>query len=133
MRNKLLALLVGCLILTGCATTTTANKPTPITVPPTYSENIPMPTIEPVTTLPLEWRLLNKERAAKIISEMGSSDDFLLYTLDEANMSKLIGNIQELRRYIESQRAKIEYLVDVINARKNKGKDEPLPDSGASK
>lgn len=124
MRNSLMALALS-FVLVGCATQKTTQ--TTITVPPTYSQNIPIPTVEPVRTEEVNWLLLNREKATKFIQS--TPDDFLLYTIDDNGMKSLIGNIQELRRYILSQQAKIDYLIGVLDARKEKP-NGPLPDAG---
>lgn len=128
MKNKLLALLAS-LVLVGCATT--EPKKETVTTVIQYSQ-VPIPTLEPVETRNITWSLLNKERIKGILSQTGENEDFLLYTLDEENIRILIGNIQELRRYIDSQNAKIKYLVDILNSRSKEKRDDPLPNPGSA-
>jgi hypothetical protein len=113
MRALFLPLMTAALV--GCATT---KQETTIVVPPQYTENVPIPKVAPTDLKKLNFKLMNKQAMEAFIAS--SNEDFVVYVLDEQNVAILIGNIQELRRYIQSQHEVIEYLKKVLDARTEK-------------
>lgn len=114
-----LALIVVALILAGCQTSLKRQE-TVVTVPPTYGENVPIPKVAPTDLKELKWKLMNRAEMQKFLDDH-KGEDFDIYTLDGQNAAILIGNIQELRRYIQSQEEVIAYLKKVLDARSEKG------------
>jgi hypothetical protein len=117
-QNRLLAL-VGVLALVGCSSSPLRQEAV-VTVTPRYAENVPIPKVQPVELNDLSFKLMNKE-TMRIFLESKIGDDFTIYTLDDQNVAILIGNIQELRRYIQSQQQVIVYLKKILDARTEKG------------
>ncbi len=110
------ALVLGMsMLLSGCASFI-EEKPS-IVIPPTYSEQVAIPKATPTELKPLEWRIMKKAEMQKFLSE-NSGKDFVVYSLDDHNMKVLIGNMQELRRYIQEQQEVINYLVGIISLRR---------------
>jgi len=108
MPNKVLCLIT--LVLAGCCT-----KP-PVVKPPEYAD-VPIPKVEPTQLKEVKWKLMNKVEMQKYLTT--AKDDEILYVLDENNSVILLDNIQELRRYTESQQEVINYLVGIIKSRQN--------------
>ncbi len=119
MQSKIFAILLAAMLV-GCATKPTVVK-TEVVVPPTFSDNIPIPKVEPIEIKEMKWKIMNKVEMQKFLAINNSSNDFIVYTIDDQNMALLMGNLQEMRRYIQSQQAKIDYLLGVIDARTKKG------------
>lgn len=109
--------LVSVLALSGCAIK--SDGPREITIPPTYSDKIPIPKVEPTQLVDVNWKVMNKDELAKFLQE-NKDKDFVIYALDETNNVNLVGNIQELNRYIKSQQEVINYLIKIIDARTQK-------------
>lgn len=109
--------LVVVLALTGCVTK--PQKPIEITIPPAYSDKIPIPKVEPTQLVDVNWKVMNQQELAKFLED-NKGKDFVIYALDETNNVNLVGNIQELNRYIKSQQEVINYLIKIIDARTQK-------------
>lgn len=116
MQSKLLAILLSC-VLIGCATTKTDT----ITAPQTVSSEIPIPTVDPLKVSDVQWKLMGPAEMQQFLVDHKDSNEVFVYTLDDQNMAVMVGNIQEMRRYIESQQAKIDYLLGIMNSRSTKG------------
>lgn len=110
-------LLLSVLALTGCANT--SLKPREITIPPTYSDKIPIPKVEPTKLNEVNWLVMNQESLKKFVED-NKSQDYIIYALDEKNNDVMISNLQEMNRYIQSQQEVINYLIKVIDARTQK-------------
>lgn len=94
-----------------------------VVIPPTYSENIVIPKVEPTSLKSVQWKLMNRVELEKFL-KANPNGDYTLYTLDDGNMTILLDNIQGLKRYVQSQQAVIEYLLTVIDARRLPDKKE---------
>jgi hypothetical protein len=114
--SKLLVL-VAFATLVGCQSAPKRQE-TVVVVPPRYTENVPIPKVQPTDLKDLKWLLLNREGMQRFLAT--NKEEFTIYTLDEQNVAILIGNVQELRRYIQSQQEVIEYLKAVLDARSNR-------------
>lgn len=112
------ALVAAMLALAGCAS---APKETTIVVPPKYTDNVPIPKVQPTDLKKIQWKIMNRADMQKFVDANKSNPNVVVFVLDEENSAILIGNIQELRRYIESQQEVIEYLKKVLDARTEKG------------
>jgi PBP1b-binding outer membrane lipoprotein LpoB len=110
-----IAVLAVALFLVGCQSAPPKRVETIVTVPPRYTTNVPIPKVQPTDLKEIKWRILNREEMQKFLAT--NPQNFIIYTLDEQNSAILIGNIQELRRYIQSQQEVIEYLKKVLDAR----------------
>lgn len=113
-----LAIALLLLLLVGCQAAPKRQEGA-VVVPPRYTENVPIPKVQPTELKDLNWKLMNRAEMQKFLAS--SNEDFVVYTLDSENVAILIGNIQELRRYIQSQQEVIEYLKKVLEARTEKG------------
>lgn len=91
------------LFLVGCAT---KPKPIEIIIPPTYSDNIPIPKIEPPEFKEITWDISQRE------------DKSVIFVLTSDQMDNLVHNLQEMKRYVLSSEEVRTYLIKVIDARK---------------
>ncbi len=107
-------------MLVGCASNSPRQE-TVVVVPPSYTENIPIPKVQPVELQDIKFKLMNRIEMQKFLDANIGKDNFTIYALDDQNVAILIGNIQELRRYIQSQQEVILYLKKVLDARTIKG------------
>lgn len=114
-----LAILLATSVMSGCAMLQPKKQEVVITVPPKYTENVPIPKVQPTDLKNVKWKLMNKAEMQQFLAS--SKEDVVIYTLDDENVAILIGNIQELRRYIQSQQEVIEYLKKILDARTEKG------------
>lgn len=106
MRSKLLVL---ALLLSGCtaAPVVTSN----LVTPPVVS----VPVIAPTSLQPVSFQLATASTYAAFADCFKPDSNAHLYVLGQTDMTNLVGNIQEMRRYILSQQASITYLSGVLD------------------
>jgi hypothetical protein len=102
--NKLAALL-SAFLLVGCATDTM-----PVLVRP---GQVNIPTVDPLTLNRIEWRVLTDEQLRELLNQREN----VLFALDAEGYRAMSLNLIEIRRYIDEQRAVINYLRRILDER----------------
>lgn len=113
MKSKLIAILAA-VFLAGCHTCPTI--PDPVEKPPVYGDVV-LPVVRGTDLKDVKWELMDQAELQKLVEEKKNTKGFFVYVLDQSGMETEIGNMQELRRYIQQQQAAIEFLVGVIKSR----------------
>ena len=106
MRSKLLVL---ALLLSGCAAAPVVTSN--LVTPPVVS----VPVIAPTNLQPVSFQLATASTYAAFSDCFKADPNAHFYILSQADMNNLVGNIQEMRRYILSQQASITYLSGVLD------------------
>jgi hypothetical protein len=108
-------LVIGAVVLAGCATqppVVTSNLYTP---PP-----VSIPVITPTNLQNMKYTLVTSQTIATFDAELKANPNAQYYVLDRTNMEIMISNTQEMRRYILSQQASINYLAGALNLETSK-------------
>lgn len=105
MRSKFLLL---ALLLSGCtaAPVVTSN----VVTPPAVS----VPVIAPTNLQSVSFQLATASTYQAFADCLKADPSAHFYILGQTDMNNLVGNIQEMRRYILSQQASISYLSGVL-------------------
>lgn len=114
MQNKFKLIIVAvAMILTGCASTTPSEPDVINNTTPIAENNITIPKVDPTKLQSVRWKLMNENDLKAYIAD-NKGKPYIVYVLDQDNMKIEISNIQELRRYLKDQQAKIQYLIDAL-------------------
>lgn len=110
-------ILVGLMlsIMVGCSTVK-VEKTTP-TILPTYSDMVAIPVAAPTNLKKVNWQVVNNKVMNELLKN-NTDTPIVLYSLDELNMQTMIGNMDDMSRYIQEQRAIIAYLTGLIDLRR---------------
>lgn len=103
-------------VLSGCASQTTTSISTP-SVLPTYSDAVAIPKATPTNLKNIDWVIHNQYSIQQLIKTHGN-EPYMLYSLNSVNMQILVGNMDDLARYIKEQQAVIAYLTGLIDLRR---------------
>jgi hypothetical protein len=114
MQNKLIAV-VMMILLSGCSLMKTKPE-TSVTILPTYGDMVAIPKAQPTNLKPVQWQLLTRPELQKLLDD--KSKPIVLYSLDETNMQTLTGNLDDMNRYLQEQKAVIDYTTGLINLRR---------------
>lgn len=106
--------ILGVCFLVGCSSV--PEKPRTIVMSASYADKVPVPKVAPTDIKAVEWMLLDRTTMLAYLD--ANPGEFVVYALTEDGTSIMMGNIQELRRYIQSQQEVINYLLSVMNAGK---------------
>ena len=112
---KVMAVTALLVILTGCGTVK-VEKTTP-TILPTYSDMVAIPIAAPTKLKKVNWLVVNNNVMIDLL-KINKDTPIVLYSLDELNMQTMIGNMDDMSRYIQEQRAVIAYLTGLIELRR---------------
>lgn len=121
MKSKVIAILAT-VFLAGCHTCPTI--PDPVEKPPVYGD-IAFPVVRGTDLKEVKWELMDQSELQKLVEEKKNTKGFFVYVLDQAGMEIEINNTQELRRYIQQQKAAIDFLVGVIKSRQEPKAESP--------
>lgn len=96
-------------VLSACATTQPVVVSNPVAPPP-----VSIPVITPTNLQNVKYDIVTQSTLGQFEANFKSNPNAQFYVLDRTNMEIMISNIQEMRRYILSQTASINYLGNAL-------------------
>jgi predicted transcriptional regulator len=69
------------------------------------------PTAQPITSMPVEWQVLNKDELKKLVTELDNKQDpnYAVFVLTPQGFKNLALNMNEMKRYIQEQKEIIKF------------------------
>lgn len=73
------------------------------------------PSTQPITTLPVEWKVLNKQELKSLVAQLDKKDDpnYSVFVLTPQGFQNLALNMNEMKRYIQEQQEVIKFYKKV--------------------
>jgi hypothetical protein len=109
MRHLSKLILALAFVLSACATTPPIVVSNAVTPPP-----VAIPVITPTNLQNVKYDIVTQSSLSDFEANFKTNPNEQFYVLDRTNMEIMISNIQEMRRYILSQTASINYLGNAL-------------------
>lgn len=92
------------LALAGCQTAAPV-----VTVAPQL--DVTAPVAQPITSMPVEWQVLNRDELKKLVADLDKKQDpnYAVFVLTPQGFKNLALNMNEMKRYIREQKEIIKF------------------------
>ena len=110
MKKLLLPILLA-MSLTACISTGNRDPDVNVVVQPTAP--IVPPLVDPVTTQPVNWQVLNSQGVRDLAARIEQTgENVVLYTLDSEGFRALSNNLVDIRRYVREKNAAFDFVME---------------------